>query len=908
VTEMRSLPRHAVALIAATVMAGAAAAGWLLAARPGGSQMATRSWAVVGLVGAIEFYNWIRPMILPRSGERQAFQVDEAFFVLLALSVPAAATLGTLLVAVTLSQLFLRRPWVKSVFNLGQVALAVSAALAVSRAVAVPGASPSLQAVAGAVAGAAVYFLVSHSIVSAVLLAMGAHWRDCVGEDLRTQLTLAASAVIFAVVVALAVAETWWAAMLAVPLVLAMRLLLVAQFKVQQDRARIRGLFEVTLAANSKLRREAVLDTVGEAVREQLRCETATVRDEPPAAGEIGAEIDEGGSSRRWLVASGRRRQEPFDRADRMVLDAIGAIAQGALANAELYRQVHMERGRLASITLNIGEGVCAVDAAGNLTFVNPAAAALVRLPARQIAVGDDLPQEAMRAPEFLLGPAREAMAAAGMVRSDDSCFEGPAGQPVDVAYTASAIQHNGEVAGAVISFRDITERKRLEATMARQALYDSLTGLANRRLLVDRLESALERSIRDGKRHALIFVDVDRFKAINDSLGHGTGDDLLAAVGSRMRQVAGAKSLVARFGGDEFVILLEDVSGVEEAVTAARRICAAVEMPLVLADGYEIVASVSAGIALAEPGQTADDLLHDADVAMYRAKGRGGTWQVFDRAVMGSRSSDRIDLEAALRKGIERGELEVYYQPIVSVADERIVGAEALVRWRHPTEGLIQPDRFVPMAEETGLILPMGAFVLNEVCRRIRSIRSGLGVDLPISVNLSPRQFQQSSLLSEVAAALDRAGLPSNALKFEITETMVMDDLAGATEIMKKLNRLGVRLAIDDFGTGHSSLGYLKNFPVHEVKVDRTFVNNLASDKVDAAIVGAVVDLADAMGIQAVAEGVETVEQMSALRQLGCHNAQGYLFSRPVPWEDFEALVSLQLLPEVETIELRAV
>lgn len=905
-TEMHSLPQRAKALIVATVMAGVAAAGWLLATRPGGPQMATRAWAVVGLVGAMEFYNWIRPMILRRSGQRQAFQVDEAFFVLLALTVPPVAALGTLLAAVALSQLFMRRPWVKSVFNLGQVALAVSAALAASRAVGVPGASPSLEAVAGAVVGAAVYFLVSHSIVSILVVALGARWRDCVGDDLRTQLTLAASAVILAVVVALAVAEAWWAAVIALPLVLAMRLLLVAQFKVQQDRARIRGLFEVTLAANSKLRREAVLDTVIEAVRGQLRCE-ATVRDEPPAAGEIGAEMDEV-SHRQWLVASGRRRQEPFDQADRMVLDAIGAIAQGALANADLYRQVHMERGRLASITLNIGEGVCAVDAAGNLTFVNPAAAALVRLPSREIAVGDDLPAEALRAPEFLLGPARAAMAAAGVVRDDDGCFEGPAGEPVNVSYTASAIQHNGEVVGAVISFQDITERKRLEATMARQAHYDSLTGLANRRLLVERLESALERSSRDGKRHALIFVDVDRFKAINDSLGHGTGDDLLTAVGSRMRQVAGSKALVARFGGDEFVILLEDVGGVDEAVTAARRICAAVEMPLILADGYEIVASVSAGIALAEPGQTADDLLHDADVAMYRAKGRGGTWQVFDRAVMGSRSSERIDLEAALRKGIERGELEVYYQPIVSVADERIVGAEALVRWRHPTEGLVSPDRFVPMAEETGLILPMGAFVLNEVCRRIRSIRAGLGVDVPMSVNLSPRQFQQSSLLGEVASALDRAGLPSSLLKFEITETMVMDDLAGATEIMKRLNRLGVRLAIDDFGTGHSSLGYLKNFPVHEVKVDRTFVNNLAFDRVDAAIVGAVVDLADAMGIQAVAEGVETAEQLTALRQLRCHNAQGYLFSRPVPGEDFEALLSAQLLPEVETIELRAV
>ncbi|HET6963432.1 MAG TPA: EAL domain-containing protein, partial [Acidimicrobiales bacterium] len=513
----------------------------------------------------------------------------------------------------------------------------------------------------------------------------------------------------------------------------------------------------------------------------------------------------------------------------------------------------------------------------------NPAAADLIRLPTRNIPIGDSLPRESMRAPEFLLTPARSVMGAGGLIREEEAYFEGRDGHPLQVAYTAAAVRQNGKVVGAVISFRDITERKKLEAVMTRQALYDSLTGLANRRLLVERLEAALERSKSDQKVHSLIFVDVDRFKAINDSLGHGTGDGLLVAVGSRMRQAVGNRGLVGRFGGDEFVILVEDVGDIEEAIEVARRICTAVEEPLVLPDGYEIVASLSVGIAMTEPGQSADDALRDADVAMYRAKGRGGTYQVFDKELMGTRSSERIHLEAALRKGIERGELELHYQPMVSVTDGRIVGAEALVRWRHPVDGLVAPDRFVPMAEETGLILPMGHFVLEEACRQIAEIRRRLGRDLPIAVNLSPRQFQQSTLLTDVASALDRAGLESHLLKFEITETMVMDDMAGATEIMKKLNRLGVRLAIDDFGTGHSSLGYIKNFPVHEVKVDRLFVNNLASDPVDSAIVRAVVDLADAMGIQAVAEGVETQEQLEGLRRIGCHLAQGYLFARPL-------------------------
>lgn len=576
-----------------------------------------------------------------------------------------------------------------------------------------------------------------------------------------------------------------------------------------------------------------------------------------------------------------------------------------------LYRQVRYERARLASISLNIGEGVCAVDVAGNLTFVNPAAAALVDLPARRVVTGDPVRHDATRAPDFLLGPAMAAMRTSGVIRQDDARFRDRRGAPLDVAFTASAVKQNTEVVGAVISFRDITERKRLEARMTHEALHDSLTGLANRRMLVERLESALERSKHDGRLHALIFIDVDRFKAINDSLGHGTGDDLLVAIGARINQVLKPEHLLSRFGGDEFVILLEGVPNVEEAVATARRVCAAVEEPLVLCDGYEIVTSLSVGIALAEPGHSADDLLRDADVAMYRAKGRGGTYQVFDKEVMGTRSAEWLDLEAALRKGLGRGELEVHYQPILDVATQRISGTEALVRWRHPTEGLIAPDRFIKMAEETGLILPIGHYVMERACEQVRAVRDRLGIDLPMSVNLSPRQFQQNGLLAEVATVLDQFEIPSNLLILEITETMVMDDLSGASETMRKLDRLGVRLAIDDFGTGHSSLGYIKRFPIHEVKVDRIFVKGLAADPVDAAIVRAVIDLANAMGKTAVAEGVESKEQLTGLKMLGCHQYQGYYFSRPLPAAGFNALLDRHFPPEApapRTIDLRAV
>jgi EAL domain-containing protein (putative c-di-GMP-specific phosphodiesterase class I) len=308
----------------------------------------------------------------------------------------------------------------------------------------------------------------------------------------------------------------------------------------------------------------------------------------------------------------------------------------------------------------------------------------------------------------------------------------------------------------------------------------------------------------------------------------------------------------------------------------------------------------VSVGIALSEPGKSADDILRDADVAMYDAKARGGggIYRVFDQASMGTRSSERLRIEADLRKGLERGELEVYYQPFYSLDEERIVGAEALVRWRHPVNGLIGPASFIPMAEETGLILPLGRHVLETACQQVRSIRDRLDIDLPISVNLSPRQFQDNGLLAQATAALDAAGLPAELLILEITENVVMEDIAGARDVMRKLDRLGVRLAIDDFGTGHSSLAYLKQFPVQEVKVDRTFVQGIVESPVDSAIVRAVIDLANAMGIATVAEGVETKGQLAGLRVLGCPMAQGFYFSAPLRADDFNDLLTRHFSP----------
>ncbi len=887
------IPRATSAIVAVCVVGGAftlAAAAWR---QPGSAHVSPNQWIIAAAMGVLALGSRVWPVVLFRDGESEAFNMDEGFFVILALLVPPLVTLGTFGAAAVVAQAVRRRPILKSAFNAGQVLMAAGLGLAVSRIIAAPSNPLTALQVAAIAVGAGVYFVTNTFLVNSVMVSMGTAWGEFTG-DLPIQVALAGSGALVGVILAVAIQAHMWALALAVPGLIVQRQLISARFAALYDRARMKGLYEVTLEANRGLRQEAVLETILGSVRRLLRSPQAALSPADPDAAELAAPVTVTGQQH-WLVASGRRRDEPFDEADKGLLRALAAVGSGALSNAELYQQVHVERERLASITLNIGEGVCAIDADGMLTFVNPAAAGMVELPPLDDEADQAAHHHAVPAPDFLLGPAREAIRTGRTIREDDARFRGKNGGTIPVAYTASAVITDGSPSGAVIAFRDITERKAFEDELHHHACYDSLTGLANRRLLVERLDRALLRSALDRKTHALIFVDVDRFKSINDSLGHVTGDEFLAAIAARMKGVVRGHDLLARFGGDEFVLLLENVAGVHEAVSAARRICAAVEQPMVLPDGYELVASVSLGIALTEAGKTADDVLRNADVAMYdaKAKGRGGTYKIFDQAAMGTRSSERLEIEADLRKGLERDELEVHYQPFYSLDEQLIVGAEALVRWRHPIHGLISPLRFIPIAEETGLILPLGRYVLETACRQVRSIRDRLEVDVPISVNLSPRQFQESGLLSQVAAALDATGLPSELLIFEITETMVMEDLAGAREVMKKLNRLGVRLAIDDFGTGHSSLAYLKQFPVHEVKVDRTFVQGVGDNAVDSAIVGAIIDLANAMGIAAVGEGVETKDQFAGLKMLGCQVGQGFYFSQPLRAEEFGDLLA---------------
>lgn len=439
-------------------------------------------------------------------------------------------------------------------------------------------------------------------------------------------------------------------------------------------------------------------------------------------------------------------------------------------------------------------------------------------------------------------------------------------------------------VGGIVINARDVTERKRLEAEVTHQAFHDTLTGLPNRALFLDRLTHALLRSSRAPASVAVLFLDIDNFKIVNDSLGHAAGDVLLSEVGNRLRLALREGDTVARLGGDEFTILVEDVEGIEQVLVVADRLLEALRQPVML-DDRAVPITTSVGITLGAAHLSAADLIRDADLAMYRAKGDGkNRFAVFDPA-MHLQALHRLEVEHDLRIAIERQQFTVLYQPEVTLDTSSMFGFEALVRWEHPTYGTIPPAEFIPIAEETGLIEGIGRVVLREASHRAASWLESFTLPdrFAMSVNLSPRQFRDPHLVEGITTILKETGLPPRYLMLEITESSLMDDPERSTAILRAIHDIGVQIAIDDFGTGYSSLARLQRFPVAFLKIDRSFVWQLGDEASGSVLVKSMIDLAQAMGMQAVAEGVETEEQEQLLRTLGCDIGQGYLYARPL-------------------------
>jgi diguanylate cyclase (GGDEF)-like protein/PAS domain S-box-containing protein len=538
-------------------------------------------------------------------------------------------------------------------------------------------------------------------------------------------------------------------------------------------------------------------------------------------------------------------------------------------------------------------------------TYTNPAAQAITGSPAgqlngrtvRELGLAEDfaLEWEAALRQVFATGEAAEREFS--VVIQEERRF-------LHTRFVPEFVE-DGEVLSVLAVSRDLTERRRIEEALAEQAVRDPLTGLANRTLLVSRIRQAIELGGAAG-RLAVLFLDLDRFKLVNDSLGHAAGDELLVAVAGRLREAVRRGDLVARFGGDEFVVLCEDVEGRAEAAAIAERISRCLVRPFETA-GKQIHVRSSIGIALSDgPGADVDALLRDADAAMYQVKALGGTsssgaaggYRFFEPATH-ERAVHRINVEHELRQAVDRGEFSLVYQPMIDVSDGRIIGAEALIRWRHPERGLLPPSEFVDVAEETHLIIPMGRWVLDEACRQLaawNAIRGEHDGELTLAVNLSNRQLSHDpELVAEITKAIVRHGLPARQICLEVTETAVHEASLAARSALSALSDAGVQLALDDYGTGFSSLSHLRDIPVNALKIDRVFIDGLERNRGDDAIVVAVVTLAHALGMHVIAEGVESPRQRERLRELACDFAQGHLYSEAVTAEQFAALLRAQ-------------
>ncbi len=814
-------------------------------------------------------------------GSVEGIPLDEVPFVPALLMILPWQCLLVITVASLSGSIVLRRHWLKTAFNLGSLLLSGSVAIAVVRLFGVsPQKTPDIGDVAVGMVAAIVLTTVSALTVRAIAsYHSGSAYLPMVRE-LSGRLLPWIGAVTLGGVAALCVGVYPYSAVLLIGVVMFFYRAYAASVSEQNGRLHAERLQQAIVSLRTHTDPSEVREDLVAAAKELLGAEMADIV--------LEGDVDSARSTSAPLLDGQRLRVdkrlgvEHWDANDRDTLLTLAGVAGDVMRAADLI-------ARLRTITNSQSEGVIALDMRTVITFANPAAVRMLGCTSDSEVLGsrirDKLTLRNRRLPiDFT------SMVEGQLVAHDaDATLGPPDGETLDIAYSITPLRAEGEHVGAVLVLRDVTERRAFQDELTRRALHDELTGLPNRRLLLERLDHALTRSSTTGLHHGLLFLDLDRFKLVNDSYGHIIGDKLLVQVAGRLRAGLSPADSVARMSGDEFIVLIEDAPDMEAVTSVAEALLQVMQEPFSV-DGHHIFMSASIGVGLTQNDQGRDVVLAGIDAAAYAAKASGRNCYCVSTDASVDETRARLDLEVSLRQGLDENELELHYQPIVTSDTGKVVGVEALVRWRSPQRGILWPQQFVPIAEETGLIVPMGRWVLEDACRTLRewTLDNPERPPLRVSVNLSALQFAQHRLAEDVAETLTTTGLPASQLCLEITETVLMSDTVGTVTTLDALHDLGVAVAIDDFGTGYSSLSYLKRFAIDVVKLDRTFIEGLVTDAVDVEIASAVIRLTEALHMSTVAEGVETDSQRQMLVQLGCPFIQGYLTSRPLAAADF--------------------
>lgn len=814
------------------------------------------------------------------TGNVESIHLDEVLFVPILLMLAPWQSVAVMGLGSLWGGLVMRRSWVKSAFNVGQLVLATSIAVAFVQSFDLPPVNENEMVVVVGMAGALLLTaLTGLNVAGIVAYSTGQHLATLI-RALKPRLIPWAGAVTLGGVATICVANAPMSAILVLAVLVFVHRAYAASLVEQQARMQSEKLQQAIVSLRTHTDPGKVrLDLIA-AAKDLLGAGNVQIvpDDDPDPTRSHSAPLVPG----ERLRVDNRLGRDRWDAIDRETLQSLAGVAGDVLRSAELI-------ARLRTITNSQSEGVIALDLDAKITFANPAAVHMLGCASDADLLGAPIKDK------LVLRHRRVPLDFASMVEGQfvaqdaDATLGPPDGETLDIAYSITPLRAEGAHVGAVLVLRDVTERRAFQDELTRRALHDELTGLPNRRLLLERLDHALARTSTTGLNHGLLFLDLDRFKLVNDSYGHLVGDKLLIQVGNRLLSGLSPADSVARMSGDEFIVLIEDVSEMEAVTEVAERLLQLLQEPFEV-DGHHIFMSASIGVGLTQSEQSRDEVLAAIDAATYAAKAAGRNCYTVSTDASVDEARARLDLEVSLRHGLDEDELELHYQPIVTADGGEVRGVEALVRWRSPQRGVLWPQQFVPVAEETGLIVPMGRWVLEEACRDIRqwTLEHPDRPPLTVSVNLSALQFAQHRLAEEVAETLRSTGLPASQLCLEITETVLMSDTSSTQSTLDALHALGVSVAIDDFGTGYSSLSYLKRFAIDVVKLDRTFIEGLVTDPVDAEIASAVIRLSAALGISTVAEGVETDSQRQMLAALGCPLIQGYLTARPLPAPDF--------------------